>query len=530
MWGIIAITFIILFILAILYSSISQNKTPIAKEQGTEHFIAVKDDNLFQSKNKGIEATDRKPESIKYQVPIPANQLTDVQLQGLDTDVLRQIRRLKNFSNTDELDYYQMYNILKQLKDKYTAEPIRFNYDAAAITKKSHILESEKIMELNTGAINNTDLELFSRLKLELISIINNLIIQNNYYLPYHQYQFFKIINNNLISNDTIPAPTTMANMNIDNYVFTITIGREFKYQQFVIYFDVDLILADNGKEYTARINKAELIGLPIPRTIEFHQNSKTDYLSSGNSDILGLIDDKKEKEQAKKELLDIYKDQVSDSATFDVMPIGDGKLFQSPATKFIDILERSDMEPAIFNESSQQAMVEQRIMNVARDQQFKNHRCYGLVNGISKELVEYNDNPIFCKSYHPEIGQVGIWDAPCQINTDCPFYQANKNYPNEFGKCNKMTGKCEMPMGVIPIGFKKYGKTEPNCYNCGMGGSGGTIDMANNKCCGKQAEDIAKGKVNYKSPDYVFLGDEYARKQFGDILEENGLKVLPSL
>ena len=534
MWGIFAIIIIILFILAGVYFSYSQNKTIPEKAipMAVEPFIAVKDTNLYTSNTSNLA-----PVNIKYQVPIPVNQLTDLQLQGLDTDVLRNVRVLKNFSHTDELDFYQMYNLLKQLRDKQSQEGITFNYNPHNIDKKSNILESEKLIELNTGAINTTDLELFTRLKLELISLINNLVIQNGYYLPYHQYQFFKIINSNLVSNDLIPTPTTTQNMNVSNYVFTITIAREFKFQQFVIYFDVDLILADDGKQntkhYTARINKAELIGVPIPRTIEFHENRKTrditeeNITGDGDSNILKLVDEKREKEQEKQAMLDIYKDQVSDSAGFDVMPSGDGLnkgvLYQSPYTKFIDVMERSDMEPTLFNEGTQQAIIEEKIMNMARDQQFKNHRCYGLVNGVSKELVEYNDNPIFCKSYHPEIGQVGIWDAPCQINTDCPFYQANKNYPNEFGKCNKTTGKCEMPMGVIPIGFTKYGKLEPNCYNCG-------IDNRDNKCCGKQAENIASGKVQYKSPDYVFMGDELYRKQFRDTLEENGLKVLPSL
>ena len=68
-----------------------------------------------------------------------------------------------------------MYNILKQLRDKKSSKGITFMYDPNTITKKSHILESEKLIELNTGAINTTDLELFFRLKLELISLINNL-------------------------------------------------------------------------------------------------------------------------------------------------------------------------------------------------------------------------------------------------------------------------------------------------------------------------------------------------------------------
>ena len=185
------------------------------------------------------------------------------------------------------------------------------------------------------------------------------------------------------------------------------------------------------------------------------------------------------------------------------------------------------------FDPNSQNAYVEERTMNVARDQQFKNHRCYGLVNGVSKELVQYNDNPIFCKSYHPEINQNGIWDAPCQVNSDCPFYKANKNYPNEFGKCDKVSGQCEMPLGVIPIGFTRYGRIEPDCYNCDLDSndiSTNTNIMNSNKCCSKQYEDIKNGKVAYKSPDFIFKNDNLKRKAYSSELERLGLNANPSI
>lgn len=567
--GIVILVLILIFVLAVIYfNHQNENENTVEKENKIadtktkyilEPFLAINDSDLYMPLNNS-DKDSLKPSNIKYKIPIAQNQLTDLQLQGLDSDILREVRVLKNFSHTDELDFYQMYNLLKQFKLK----PIEFSYNPSGFGKKSHILASEKLIELNTGAINTTDLELFYRLKLEIISLLNNLVIRNGYYLPYHQYQFFKIINSNLISQSTTPAPTTTTDMNIDNYVFTITAGREFKYEQFVIYFDIDLIRNDDGNakssggsgtssvNYTVRINKVELIGLPIPKTIEFHENRKTsDKPDSGSAvihsadkfltdtqlqqnDLFTLIKNKQNDNKITGEMLDIYKDQVSDSATFDVMPIGDGdKIFQSPYTKFIDVTERSDMDPTLFDESSQSSYVEQRIMNVARDQQFKNHRCYGLVNGVSQELVAYNDNPIFCKSYHPEVAQVGIWDAPCQINTDCPFYKANKNYPNEFGKCDKETGKCEMPMGVVPIGFTKYGRTEPDCYNCEMGSN---MDSNSNKCCRAQADNIKMGvgkvgdRINYKSPDYIFKGDEQTRLKFGSDLEEVGLKVNPSI
>ena len=209
-------------------------------------------------------------------------------------------------------------------------------------------------------------------------------------------------------------------------------------------------------------------------------------------------------------------------------MPIGDkSNIFQSPDMKFIDLTEQSDMDPTLFDKGSLSSKVEDRIMNVARDKQYTNHRCFGLVNGVSQELPQYK-NPIFCTSFHPEIGQNGIWDAPCQVSSDCPFYRANKNYPNEFGKCNKESGQCEMPLGIVPIGYTKYGRTEPDCYNC----SSVDIIPKDNKCCGKQYEAIKSenSKVNYKSPDYVFKDDESYRKQFAEDLLSVGLNVNPSI
>ena len=515
LWGCIALLlisilliFIIVNIIIILYKRYVKDN----KKNTLETFLNINDSNLY------MPSTDKElPAEIQYQIPAAGNDLTDIQSEGIDTDVLRNVRFLTNFSQTDELDFYQMYNILKKMKNnKYTIK-----YDPSLINRKSQIIPSEKLIELNSGAINNTDLELFTTLKLDLISALNNIIIANGYYVPYHPYQFFKIINSNMISQSG------------SNYVFTLTIAREYKFQQFVIYYDLDLVLTDSSKpsEYSVNLNKLELIGIPIPNTVEFHENRKTELKSEVSSIVSNSF------KNTDNDMNDsYYKDQVSDSATFDVMPIGDkSKVFQSPYMKFIDLNERSDMDPTLLDQNSASTKVEDRIMNVARDQQFTNNRCFGLVNGVSQELPQYK-NPIFCKSFHPEINQNGIWDAPCQVNSDCPFYRANKNYPNEFGKCDKETGQCEMPLGVIPIGYTKYGRIEPDCYNCEsvdinylIKDNYGSGDN-NDKCCKKQNELIKSGKVNYKSPDYVFKDDEPYRRQFGDELLSVGLNVNPSI
>lgn len=543
----ITIIFIILILIFITYNQIFKkyNKTLNNEEHFSdgnttnntkqkEPFLFINDSQLYTPPG-----SKELPTEVKYQIPVAGNNLTDIQLQSIDSDILRNTRTLKNFSMTDELDFYQMYNILKKLKNKqYTIK-----YNPADIKKKSSIIESEKLIALNSGAINNTNLELFMRIKLELISAFNELIIKSGYYVQYHPYQFFKIINSNLISEEKVNQNNITTSGNKTKYIFTLSIGREYKYQQFTIYYDIDLEkVPGKDNEYTITMNKVELIGIPIPQTIEFHENAKTtdkpdltQFMTTPTSfltpeqiqqnDLINLIESDRQKEIDKKAQAKdyYYRDQVSDSALFDVKPIGDkSAIFQDPNMKFIDINERSDIDRTLLDNSSVSNKVEEKIMNIARDQQFKNHRCFALVDGESVYLPLYN-NPIFCKSYHPEVNQNGIWDAPCQVNSDCPFYQANKNYPNEFGKCNKESGKCEMPMGVIPIGFTKYGKVEPICYNCGA-------NSTDSRCCGKQFDDIKAGKAKFKSPDYVFKDDEYKRRDYKEQLMQQGLQVNPSL
>ena len=549
LWGICGfILFIILFIVLVYLSSIynsqdgkdgndrndKNNMTYKQNEKDIDNYIEsflALDDSATSLYVKPDEVNT--PASILYQIPNPANQLSDTQQDSIDSDVLRSVRIRKNFSMVDELDYYQMYNILKQLKNaKYD-----FKYDPSTITKKSHInmaTDNDTLTVLNSGAINNVDLDLFSRLKLELVSSLNNTIIVNKYYVQYHPYQFFKVINSNMISyND---GSSTTNPPNTSNYIFTVTYAREYKFQQFVIYYDINL--TSNGNNYTANVNKIELIGVPIPKTIEFHPNKKTSDKDNKQYDILSLINENIKKDSISSNSISgvnsnyvsvdsspdtYYIDQVSDSAAYDVLPIGDKSVrSQSPNTKFINILETSDMDPSMFDQNSIASKIEDKRMNIARDQQFNNHKCFGLVDGISQELPQYK-NPIFCKSFHPEINQNGVWDAPCQVNSDCPFYKANKNYPNQFGKCDKPTGKCEMPMGIISLGYTKYGKMEPNCYNCGA-------NLPDSKCCGAQADSIKQGLATFTSPDYVFKGDESYRKQFTDDLKAVGLLVNPSI
>lgn len=89
------------------------------------------------------------------------------------------------------------------------------------------------------------------------------------------------------------------------------------------------------------------------------------------------------------------------------------------------------------------------------------------------------------------EQNQRNVWDRPCEENTECPFYQLNKNYMNYRGGC--LDGKCELPVGVTAKGFRGYDPaSKPICYGC---------SIEDPSCCYTQ-----------DSPDYVFAMDSSER------------------
>lgn len=124
------------------------------------------------------------------------------------------------------------------------------------------------------------------------------------------------------------------------------------------------------------------------------------------------------------------------------------------------------------------------------------------------------------CENKYNIIGYekpAGVWDRPCQKDSDCIFYQKNKNYNNEFGRCNN--GTCEMPLNMRNLGYHYYineKNLKPLCYNCKS-----KKWLPNTKmdfCCDEQ-EDRKKYPF-LKGPDYAFKGDSVAR--FNEYMQMN--------
>ncbi len=120
---------------------------------------------------------------------------------------------------------------------------------------------------------------------------------------------------------------------------------------------------------------------------------------------------------------------------------------------------------------------------------------CFGSVAVGSKTKED-------CEKYN------GIWDSPVSNGSDCPYYQANKNFPNELGSVNN-GGYCNLPRGLQLVGFRNV-STAPSskalCYSCKDTES----PLLPGDCCEDQKDPIKYPEL--KGPDYAFIGDTEVR------------------
>ena len=140
-----------------------------------------------------------------------------------------------------------------------------------------------------------------------------------------------------------------------------------------------------------------------------------------------------------------------------------------------------------------------QSEVNLNKIQELPNeYKCYG----------SYGQNQLICENaydsyYHKK--KRGVWDKICTVDSECPFFKANKNYTNKFGGC--VDGFCEMPLGIKSVSPFFYDiHSTPLCYNCPNKGL---------NCCKDQT-----------NPDYIFKGDLIVRKAYENDLINRGLSL----
>lgn len=116
-----------------------------------------------------------------------------------------------------------------------------------------------------------------------------------------------------------------------------------------------------------------------------------------------------------------------------------------------------------------------------------------------------------------------GYWDKPVTRDEECPFFMANKNYPNRLGGVDPNGNRCEMPIGTKRIGYRFISADpahKPWCYGCRIGKNGDPGGIG--PCCDEQLnKDLYP---NLASPDFAFNSDTLERGQFWKELSERGI------
>lgn len=152
-------------------------------------------------------------------------------------------------------------------------------------------------------------------------------------------------------------------------------------------------------------------------------------------------------------------------------------------------------------------------LTTVHKDLRVPQYRCF---NGDGKDT---NSNT-------QELCDVseGYWDKPVTNDSECPFFMANKQYPNRLGGVNINGNRCDMPVGTKTIGYRFISNDpahKPWCYNCHVGDDGmpGSIGP----CCEEQRNVELYPELG-GNPDYAYGGDQLERYQFADVLHQRGL------
>ena len=146
----------------------------------------------------------------------------------------------------------------------------------------------------------------------------------------------------------------------------------------------------------------------------------------------------------------------------------------------------------------------QQYVDHITKTGEVNEYKCFK-AKSFGQERISRVDSQTLCRF------EDGVWDRKCRVDSDCPYYQMNRNYPNKFGGCDKRTGYCQMPIGVSHLSYRKALNPEAaRCYNCLNGALGsGTIGS----CCADQSD--SHRYIGLNGPDYSFANDTEQRYKY---------------
>lgn len=521
--------------------------------------------------NAPIPDTNQNTDTYYKPVPRPANNLQhpDVNLFSewttYDADILRANRYYNTtdglsreipvtnlLSLTNEMPTTYMMSVLETIKsnDPTFSFPVTpglqgfidyYTQGPNDLTKKPTNMILRNLDKLSPQDLTEVAelAELFAICRLWLITKINMAVLNTKLSDPSHPFSQFQIINSRntklLISN---PEGSDFLNTDGLTIICDMMIHRPYKTHTFNIQTTINIKPASHDSTINCMITDIRLIGSTINGEAQLNDGitpAAFNGIHAGSAPVSA-------RSPASSVIPNAADIAIGDYSAGSVgleknmaEYMARQEFNKDKTCGDIDNRNRLYESARAAGEPSGQHGVASPLQNVdATTRRYLELNCGGKCFGVDPktnaviELFQYNDSKVACESTHNELdGKVGIYDYPCKTDTDCPYYKANKNYPNTFGKCVKATGVCEMPEGVVRMGYKlEHKQGQAKCNNCAKLPGYETNTLADEACCVEQQNSLSLLKIN--SPDYRFRGDYTVRRQPENATALNKLGLRP--
>lgn len=381
-----------------------------------------------------------------------------------------------------------------ELKDKYlktyTGEG---TYKRVPLPNKSLLLEEDMDEGILKNYRINPDMNTYSQeiFYEDMNKIVNTILFAGSFDLVYGEIldlkgnlkkdKIHKLICNNLVF--VINNSFKMYKLNHKNNKFD---KRQYKLLDYKILNDSeikDLSIDNRNLIFNIKVFKNDK-DFHYTLQVSCNYNFITKKVTYLNIDIIGITDQEKIKFANASDLID-------ENCRVDKKYNGEVKTCFRDELNNNKSLQEFEKE---FQELDVKEFMDKKKKEELKHNDYIKYKCF-LKKG-------FNDST--CKAYDSIKGTIGVYDKPCNVNDDCPFYKKNKNYENARGGC--INGYCEMPVNIERVGYKNYRMAnKPFCYGCNRSNCLGEECF---DCCEEQKND-----PNLNSPDYMFSNDMYDRR-----------------
>ena len=487
---------------------------------------------------------------VNETTPFNPSDISSYQSKNIDTDVLRSQRYYNSVyqplltgeqkndtkgvvfripSLQQEIPSTYMINILNQVRDnqhefqipksalkhKIHNELLHYQPDGEKYYYKTPLYTFHNLGKLKSYQLDREPifLELFTVLKLYVMTKINMNVIDEKLSHKAHRFQFFNIIQSQHLKLEIIPLVDEEYNLldtkSLPNFqvIFNLIIHREYKPYTFNIQTKLLVDLYSNTDEIKVEIQDLELLGSTMDGNLESPlysrmENPKGVNLSKtvGNGGLINApVSDFRESipgmgiTSSNLEFVNVNEERIKKAESnkqtegeegWNTLNVGFmDTISKDYANSYLKQIseKREELQPnstfTIYNQGVEATELQNEFKKVKYSPNpYGDYKCFQFDFKNFKPIIDTKSNdPIKCKSYNPKFGKVGNWDTKCIKDSDCPFYKPDAFPGEENYGCDRIVpiqddkgvvtgiekGYCSMPLGKVPISYRKYLKDE---------------------------------------------------------------------